>query len=534
MDRRVVIGGGIVAVAVIVVGVRLAGNSGAKVGLDDALTHLPPGFTATHGAVSYNALTGAATVRDLIIAKDGATLFTAADLAVSGIGAQDATGTPERIGEVIMHDASAGPYKHIQRINLTGLSLANLRQVMDPSAYLGGKPAWTDKRPVLEHAEIHGIDGEQTSLQTAQGVTVDAKFTIGTVTMDGVRLSQLPAPPDYAANALVLIASVEASMSQDGSTMKDMDFSATGPAPFKGHIGRATSAHFDAGSVDTVSAADITASGSKPPFTMSVASISGHDFDISKLLKLMPAIAADPNTPHPEILNGMHMGGGELRGLTVDYPQGPLVTSDSMKASTGQTATNGIFTIHALTVKTSDRPLADASRQALTNFGMQDFTTDLDEEGGFDSASGQFTLKHCDIDFHDLGTLHITMAINGIPPGPATTAAQIQAAVAQARLVAASVKWDDASLTGRLFKMAAARQGLTEAQLRAGLSMPLASLPVLLPDQPDAAAQVNAFLDGRHSLSITLAPPSPVSLAQWQSTPVPEKAALLGARVSGN
>jgi hypothetical protein len=405
---------------------------------------------------------------------------------------------------------------------------------MDPSAYPGGKPAWTDKRPVLEHAEIHGIDGEQTSLQTAQGVTVDAKFTIGTVTIDGLRLSQLSAPPDYAANAVVLIASIEASMSQDGSTMKDMDFSATGPAPFKGHIGRATAAHFDAGSVDTVSADDITASGSKPPFTMSVASISGHDFDMSKLLKLMPAIAADPNKPHPEILNGMHMGGGELRGLNVDYPQGPLVTIDSMKASTGQTATNGIFTIHALTVKTSDRPLADSSRQALANFGMQDFTTDLDEEGGFDPASGQFTLKHCDIDFHDLGTLHITMAINGIPAGPAATAAQIQAAVAQARLVAASVKWDDASLTGRLFKMAAARQGLTEAQLRAGLAMPLASLPVLLPDQPDAAAQVNAFLDGRHSLGITLAPPSPVSLAQWQSTPVPEKAALLGARVSGN
>ena len=43
MDRRVLIGGGIVAVAVAVVGVRMASNSGAKMGLDDALTHLPPG-----------------------------------------------------------------------------------------------------------------------------------------------------------------------------------------------------------------------------------------------------------------------------------------------------------------------------------------------------------------------------------------------------------------------------------------------------------------------------------------------------------
>ena len=232
----------------------------------------------------------------------------------------------------------------------------------------------------------------------------------------------------------------------------------------------------------------------------------------------------------------MHVDGGELHGLNVDYPEGPLVTMDSMSMTSAANGApfGGVFRIGALAVKTTGRPLTEATRQQLADFGMADFTTDLEEEGGFDASSGQLKIKQCDIDFHDLGVLHLTLNMTGIPQGAVITQPQIQAAMAQARLVAASVKWDDASLTGRLLKMAAAKQGLTPEQLRAGLAMPLASLPIFLPDQPDAAAQVNAFLDGRHSLGVSLAPAAPVSLAQLQSTPSQEKAALLGVRITGN
>ena len=203
MDRRVLIGGGIVAVAVVALGVRMAVNTGAKTGLDEALTHLPPGFTATHGAVSYNAITGEAQVRDLTLFKDGTKVFSAGSVAVSGVGAADETGTPKRIGEVILHDASAGPYQAIQRIDLTGVELATLRQVMDPAAYPGGKPAWTDKRPVIEHVEVHGIAGAQ-PVKGQHGQDVTAKFGLALATMDGIRLSQLPAPPDVHAPQGVL------------------------------------------------------------------------------------------------------------------------------------------------------------------------------------------------------------------------------------------------------------------------------------------------------------------------------------------
>ena len=532
MDRRVLIAGGIVAAAVAAFGFRMAVNTGAKTGLDDALAHLPPGFTATHGPVSYNAITGEAQVRDLTLFKDGTKVFSAGNVAVSGVGAPDATGTPKRIGEVIIHNASAGPYQAIERIDLTGLELATVRQVMDPAAYPGGKPAWTDKRPAVEHVEVHGIAGAQ-SVKGAHGQDVNAKFGVALATLEGVRLSQLPAPPDLHAPPGVLAAAVSASMAFNGASAKDVTFSADGAAPVSGHIARMSEGRGDGGHVGEFEGDDIVLATVKPAGTTSIAGFSGHGLDVSRILALMPVLAADPGTPHPEVLNGMHLERGELHGVAVDYPAGPLVTLASMSGGTADKGAS-VFELRALTVKTSGRTLTPEQHAALASFGMEDFTTDVTEAGGYDPDTQSLVLKRCDIDVHQLGTLHFTMTISGIPQTPMGTPQSIQAAVGTARLNAASVVWDDASLTGRLFRVAAAKQGLTPEQLKAGLAIPLASLPVLMPDQPDAGAQVQAFLDGQHRLSITLNPPVPVSLAQWNSTPAPARASLLGVRVSGN
>jgi hypothetical protein len=126
------------------------------------------------------------------------------------------------------------------------------------------------------------------------------------------------------------------------------------------------------------------------------------------------------------------------------------------------------------------------------------------------------------------------MTVSGIPATPLGTPESVHAAIETARLNAAALTWNDASLTGRLIRMAAAKQGLTPEQLKAGLALPLASLPVLMPEQPDAGAQIQAFLDGQHQLSIRLNPPTPVGLDEWKATPGPGKAALLGVQVSGS
>jgi hypothetical protein len=536
MDRRVVIGGGIIVAALAVVGVRTAMNTGAKTGLDAMLAHLPPGITVTHGDVTFNGLTGEAHIRDLGVARDGVPLFAAGDVSVTGIGALDASGTPQRIGEIVMHDASGGPYKHIGRIDLSGLSLANLRQVLDASFYPGGKPAWTDKRPILAHAMATDIEIAQGGVVAAKGQTVDVKITVGAAGLDGLRLSQLPAPPSMTDTALTVVAGVEGHMAYDGNMAKDIDFSVSGPSGAHGHFGLVKSGAFEDGHGSDVTMADFSVTTAKPAGTSSVASMAMHGIDISKMLAMMPEIAASPDKPHPEALSGMSLARGEISGLRIDYPTGPLVTMDTLSGVSASALADktGTFSIHGFTVQTSGRPISPAARQSLTDFGMADFTTDLDEAGRYDQASGTMTLKRCDIAVHDVGALHMTALVNGLPPGPSTTPQQIQARLAQARLVSASFTWDDVSLVTRLLKMAAAKQGVTPEQVRASLALPLASLPMLMPEQPDAAEQINAFLDGRHKLTVTLNPPSPVGMADLQAAPAPQKAALLGIKITGN
>jgi hypothetical protein len=129
--------------------------------------------------------------------------------------------------------------------------------------------------------------------------------------------------------------------------------------------------------------------------------------------------------------------------------------------------------------------------------------------------------------------LHISADLNGVPLTQQDPA-HMADAFRDTKLIAADIRWDDASLAGRLFKVAAAQTGKSEQELRATIAMSLLGIAAVLPDQPDAADQINAFLDGRHSLEITLAPPAPVRLGDLASVPVPDKAHVLGVKIKGS
>jgi len=98
----------------------------------------------------------------------------------------------------------------------------------------------------------------------------------------------------------------------------------------------------------------------------------------------------------------------------------------------------------------------------------------------------------------------------------------------------AALWFDDKSLVGRVIGVLAMQQNATPEQVRAEAAMPLAGLSMLLPDEPDAAAQVSAFLDHPHSLRISLDPPAPVSLGAVAAAPITERAHMLGLKITGN
>jgi hypothetical protein len=62
--------------------------------------------------------------------------------------------------------------------------------------------------------------------------------------------------------------------------------------------------------------------------------------------------------------------------------------------------------------------------------------------------------------------------------------------------------------------------------------MPIVTLGLMLPDQPDAADQVTKFLNQPHTLTVTLNPPQKVTIAEVAAAPVGMRAHLLGLHIA--
>jgi hypothetical protein len=108
------------------------------------------------------------------------------------------------------------------------------------------------------------------------------------------------------------------------------------------------------------------------------------------------------------------------------------------------------------------------------------------------------------------------------------------AALLSTKLERATLSWDDASLTDRIFKVAAAQGHTTPELVRSQLAVPILALGVLVPDQPDVADQLTAFLDHPHNLTVVLKPAAPISLGEVARAPATDRAHLLGLHVTGN
>ena len=139
----------------------------------------------------------------------------------------------------------------------------------------------------------------------------------------------------------------------------------------------------------------------------------------------------------------MHLDSAEMHGLIVDYPEGPLVTLDSASGAAAPEGapTSANFKIHALAIKTAGRPLKPATRASLESFGMEDFTTDLNETAA--------TMQPWPLRAETL-RYHVPRSRRAAPdrgyrrhparPGVATPP-QVAAVMASAQLVGASLTW---------------------------------------------------------------------------------------------
>ena len=181
-------------------------------------------------------------------------------------------------------------------------------------------------------------------------------------------------------------------------------------------------------------------------------------------------------------------------------------------------------------------PSAAATIEAL---GLTKVTGNITQDFSWSMADGHMALNEFLFDFDDVGALDITGEFTGLTPavldqlyamqtamatagGAEPTEEQAQAQMMQGmaimqgvNIVNTSVRYDDASLAGKLLDYFAGQSGTDRAAFVAGLK---AQLPLMLAGSGIPALNdvvippVEAFLDDPQSLEVKVAPPSPTSL----------------------
>ena len=208
-------------------------------------------------------------------------------------------------------------------------------------------------------------------------------------------------------------------------------------------------------------------------------------------------------------------------------------TYDSADALESVASTLDVSNIWAdLSTVGEEEPEAGAVIAAL---GLTNISGNISQSMTWSMADGHLVVDQFLFDFADVGALDFTADISGFTPAvldklnalqdsdldPASEEAQTRQMmagmeVAQALTVnGASIRYDDASLAGKLLDMFAAQSGADRASFVEGIK---AMLPAMIAESGIPALAdlvvppVSAFLDDPQSLEVAVNPPTPTSL----------------------
>jgi len=521
-------------------GLRVVGSTAVPATLEALIASLPAGITLTHGNVAFSAASGYADLRRVTLARDGQTILTADDLRITGMQGLGLTTAPRRIGHITLSKVTIGKtWQQIGRIEMSGLAAENLRQILSADSYPAGRAAWTDMRPLADSVEVFDANAHQdappghTGRKRMPGIDI----VVGHARMAGITGRQLQNAPTLASLSDPAVATdVALAIGEASSGIENIRVTIEGQGGLT--IASATAGAYAGGKLAAEDINDVAINTDANIGSASLHQISVKGVDLVRILAEVPAvIAAQQNgVPPPNIGGLMKFADLTVAGLSVDVHQWPKITLESLAShvsggdEAAETSTGGL---HNLQIAFSGRDMAAAVTKQLDSFGMQDFTIDSDGTSDIDLQAGRVAITKDDLIIHGLGTLHLTFALENYFPGTGT-AAEMMNRIRQARLIRATLGWDDASLLGRVLKISAAKSGKTEAELRAGISKALARLPLLIPAQPDAADQIEAFLKGQHNITFTMEPAAPASLGEIGGAPSSDKATMLGLKISGN
>lgn len=195
------------------------------------------------------------------------------------------------------------------------------------------------------------------------------------------------------------------------------------------------------------------------------------------------------------------------------------------------------FAVNGITADLSSVGEEDpAAAEVIEALGLTTINGNIYASVDWSTADGRLTMGEFSFDFADVGMLNIKADLTGLTTTVLDQLYAMQAQMGDAEMteeqaqaqmmsgmalmqgvsiVSASVRYDDASLAGKLLDFYAAQSGAERAAFVEGLK---AMLPAMLAETGIPALTdivvppVSAFLDDPKSLEVKVAPPSPTSL----------------------
>ncbi len=460
-------------------------------GIQQFVAALPPGYAVRHGAVAANPITSALTLHDVVVTRNGATLLTAGTVTISGAD------------QGALHD------------------------VFDPAGYPDGKPAWTERRLLVADAsaeDVHiTVPDDQPDTLTVRSASLHRlsgrPFTVPPTPENRVR-------PQFLADAALALA-------VDTLEEHGLALVSQAGAHDSARVGSSTVSDYDGGKAGSLAFKDMAVDAEIERDRKHV-HMAAAAFDLTNL-NIRAALEAVRQSGHAESgqLGRTGYDTADLSGVAMTVDGGPQLSLHDAHASqvlsdTGPSSGQGWA--HGLTFALGQTPVPPGNAAALAAFGMNALTTDIDATTRMNSGNRTGEV-HEDIVLHDLATLHLQAAFSGYDKALASPAQPLGAILATT-IDSASVVYEDHSLAGRLIGVAAAVAHTTPQMVRAQMAMPVVSLGMMLPDQPDAADQLTNFLNHPGTLAITMAPPQKLTVADVAQAPLPARAHLLGVHIT--
>jgi hypothetical protein len=177
------------------------------------------------------------------------------------------------------------------------------------------------------------------------------------------------------------------------------------------------------------------------------------------------------------------------------------------------------------------------TQEAIKTLGYSEITGSASSKGSWNPADGRMTITESAYDIKDVGRLNMTFDLSGYTPALVKSLQDMNKTMAgkdesaknlamlgmlqQLNFISMSIRFDDASITGRALDYFAKQQGQDRAAM---VNQSKAIIPFMVAQlkDPDFAAKVtaatSAYLDAPKSLEIKAIPAAPVPFAVLMAT----------------